>query len=65
MPVTSHKVDGAGPCDEKQISPGCFQVIVCAACGYTEWYAYDLERLKEIPEARLVGDDQGDAGPYR
>lgn len=48
-----------------RVEAGSFQAMICAECGYTEWYAYNFERLKEIPGARLVGDDQGDAGPYR
>jgi predicted nucleic-acid-binding Zn-ribbon protein len=48
-----------------RISAGSFQVIVCATCGYTEWYAYNLENLKNMPGARLVGPASGDTGPYR
>jgi hypothetical protein len=62
MPVTAHEVSGAGFFGQGRVSAGFFQVVVCANCGYTEWYAYELERLKEIPGARLVG---ADVGPYR
>lgn len=48
-----------------RVSAGAFQVVVCAACGYTEWYAYNLENLKNMPGARLVGPASGDTGPYR
>jgi hypothetical protein len=46
-------------------SAGSFQIAVCAACGYTEWYAYDLENIAKVDGARLVGADVGKAGPYR
>lgn len=65
MAVTSHEFRGAEYRGVQRISPGSFQIFVCAACGYTEWYAYDFERLAEVPGARLVGDDNADAGPYR
>lgn len=73
MTVTSHarvgtlsddRLAGYRP-DESRIDVGSFQVIVCAACGYTEWYAYNIERIKDIPGARLVGPNPGDGGPYR
>lgn len=51
--------------NERRIDVGSFQVIICAACGYTEWYAYDIERLKDIPGVRLVGPNPAKGGPYR
>jgi len=66
MTVTSHSFRGAdGSFGARRISPGSFQVIVCAECGYTEWYAYNFDGLKDVPGARLVGDDNSDCGPYR
>ncbi len=68
MAVTSHEIESRRKprgSTENRISAGTFQVIVCAACGYTEWYANDFERLAEVPGARLVGGDKSDAGPYR
>jgi hypothetical protein len=50
---------------ENRVSAGSFQVVICEACGYTEWYARDLERLQDIPGARLVGAGTSDPGPYR
>jgi hypothetical protein len=65
MAVTSHDFRGPGH-RESRVAPGSFQIIVCAGCGYTEWYAHGFERLKDIPGARLIGDDSNDdAGPYR
>lgn len=66
MVVTSHvlKPQPKGNTPDR-ISPGAFQTIICAACGYTEWYAYNFEGLKDVPGARLVGDDSSDGGPYR
>lgn len=29
---------------------GTFQTIVCAGCGFTEWYAVGMENIKEDPE---------------
>ena len=48
-----------------RVAAGSFEVIICAACGYTEWYAYDLEGLAKIPGARLVGPNTENGGPYR
>jgi predicted nucleic-acid-binding Zn-ribbon protein len=51
---------------------GKFQVFICANpdCGYTEWHAYDLEKLKRLvldPEARVhfYDGEPGTSGPYR
>jgi hypothetical protein len=45
---------------------GQFTTLICKACGYTEWYARGLDRLRENPPhgVRLLrpGDDDG---PYR
>jgi predicted nucleic-acid-binding Zn-ribbon protein len=65
MSVTTHSFRGDEYRGIARISAGTFQLFVCSACGYTEWYAQDFERLRDIPGARLVGDDSGDAGPYR
>lgn len=41
---------------------GTFETWICAACGFTEWYAQDaaelLDRLARIPGSgvRVVGD---------
>lgn len=48
---------------------GKFQVMICSRCGYTEWYAYELDRLlpkisQLYPRVRIV-DGEGSAGPYR
>jgi predicted nucleic-acid-binding Zn-ribbon protein len=51
---------------------GRFQVVICAnaQCGYTEWYAYNLERMHEAsldPKSgvRFIDGDAGNRGPYR
>lgn len=49
---------------------GYFQTIICESCGYTEWYAQDIEALKELagePTAgvRLVDGEPGSSGPFR
>lgn len=51
---------------------GQFQVVICAnaPCGYTEWYAYGLERLQEASRdpksgVRFVDGDAGNKSPYR
>lgn len=56
----------AGP---KYLTVGKFQVIVCTQCGYTEWYAYDFESLKQdlsklYPKVRLIENEPSGA-PYR
>ena len=73
MVVTSYAINGAVRTgelaafrpNEFRIDAGSFQVIICAACGYTEWYAYDIERLKDIPGVRRVGPNAENGGPYR
>lgn len=50
-------------------SAGQFEAWVCAACGLTEWYAYDLHELlrgaQAVPgNARLVDADAHQA-PFR
>jgi hypothetical protein len=49
---------------------GLFQSIICAQCGYTEWYAYDMDwlaTLASIPGAhvRFVNGEPGSSGPFR
>ena len=49
---------------------GRFQAIICAQCGYTEWYAHQLELLNERAKdpssgVRLVISEPGSQGPYR
>jgi predicted nucleic-acid-binding Zn-ribbon protein len=63
--VTCHEVPGDAWNNYHRIPVGSFQVVICATCGYTEWYAYDIERLKDIPGARLVGPNAPNGGPYR
>jgi predicted nucleic-acid-binding Zn-ribbon protein len=48
-----------------RVEAGSFELIICSACGYTEWYAYDLEGLAKIPGVRLVGPNTENGGPYR
>ena len=55
---------------QERVEVGFFQVVICASCGYTEWYANDFDHLKELqhrPElgVRLVNSDPGDTKPYR
>lgn len=45
-----------------------FQAWVCAACGYTEWYANDVRALLAISEKSgqvHVIERKADGGPYR
>ena len=65
MVVASHWHASAKLFGSRKVDVGSFQIIICASCGYAEWYASDLEHLKDIPCARLGGVDAGDAGPYR
>ncbi len=46
---------------------GFFDVFICAACGYTEFYARDFDDLAVDAEAGInLIDRSGDhAGPYR
>lgn len=59
MPVTAQEIQ------QNRVEVGSFQIIICAACGYTEWYAYNLENLAKIPGARLVGPSRPGNDPYR
>ncbi len=50
------------------ILAGCFQAYVCCECGYTEWYAYDLDRIlanleKLRGQVRVLNNES--SGPYR
>lgn len=62
MPV--HAASHSGPSEKV----GKFQVIVCTACGYTEWYAHEIEELlcniADFPGARIVGQNEP-TRPYR
>jgi hypothetical protein len=48
-----------------RIAVGSFQLIVCAECGYSEWYARDIDNLKHLPGAYMIGADADKSGPYR
>ena len=65
MVVTCYEFPEEVRHENERIPVGSFQVVICAACGYTEWYAYNLERLKDIPGARFVGPNAANSGPYR
>jgi hypothetical protein len=45
---------------------GQFEAYVCSACGYTELYVADVERLKleDLPGARVLRAAPSE-GPYR
>jgi hypothetical protein len=46
---------------------GNFRAQVCLSCGFTEWYATDLQRLAALattaPNARVV--ETSASSPYR
>jgi predicted nucleic-acid-binding Zn-ribbon protein len=46
---------------------GTFEAFICKACGYTEWYAKNIEFLREDPAngVHLIVNDSEKAGPYR
>jgi len=47
-----------------RVSVGTYEVFICTACGYAEWYARDIEALEENPDegVRLLdGELQGSA----
>ena len=39
-----------GTGERKKMNVGTYDVFVCFSCGYTEWYAGELEQLEENPE---------------
>lgn len=52
--------------ERKMMIFGHYDVFICSACGYAEWYAQDFQGLEENPEdgVRLLdGETQG--GAYR
>jgi predicted nucleic-acid-binding Zn-ribbon protein len=46
-----------------------FDAWICAQCGYTEWYAKSVHRLRDLAEkssvVRRVTRSTDDGGPYR
>jgi len=47
-------------------SLGRFETWICNACGFTEWYAQGLERLRADPEEGVhLLDFEKQEGPYR
>jgi predicted nucleic-acid-binding Zn-ribbon protein len=74
MAVTSERLPtgrgGVFASDSEQVSAGLFEAWVCAACGFTEWYARHaneaLARMAQHPESGVVFlDGEGPASPYR
>lgn len=67
MHVTAMKVPNPG---YGRIEAGFFEAYVCAACGFTEWYAVlanpDLATMAQDPNSgvRLI-DTSGQRGPFR
>lgn len=55
-----------------QEGAGNFETLVCAGCGYTEWYAKDIDAFgrfagesSRFDPVALVDDAASSAGPYR
>jgi len=46
---------------------GQFETLICKACGYTEWYAKQIEFLRHDPVngVHLIVNDVENKGPYR
>ena len=72
MTVTAAQVDlpaaeGTGQ-EKKYVEAGRYEAWICAACGYTEWYATRLEELAVLAgatkEVRII-DRKAPGGPYR
>ena len=54
----------------KRRAVGAFDVLICAGCGYTEWYARDFGDLEELAEdprhnVRLLDGSGVHSGPHR
>ena len=49
------------------LAHGTFETLICAACGYTEWYARAIKGLKHDPVngVHFIKNDVEKAGPYR
>ena len=49
------------------ISHGTFETLICARCGFTEWYAKELSRLNHDPVngIHFIKNDVESKGPYR
>jgi len=59
-----------GEPEERRVDAGYFEAWVCAACGFTEWYALqayaDLARMAQRPDSGVVFlDGEVPASPYR
>ena len=52
---------------------GSFSILICASCGYVEWFANELADLVALAEqgpasatgVRLIDADAPEHGPYR
>jgi hypothetical protein len=46
---------------------GHFEVLICRGCGFTEWYAKEIDFLKSDPVngVHLIVNDVETKGPYR
>lgn len=72
MPVTAAEVvtEGKWGNDSRRIRVGTFEAWICSKCGFTEWYARDVnERLAELATipgsaVRLV-EPGAPRGPFR
>lgn len=60
-----------GGTEMELVVAGPYETIVCAGCGYAEWYVpqHALDKLKRMAEGRagvrLVVTDAPPAGPFR
>jgi len=46
---------------------GNFETLICATCGYTEWYAKSISGFQHDPVSgvHFIKNDVEKAGPYR
>lgn len=67
--LVSKYTTGAERGNEWRSEVGTFETWICAACGYTEWYAQDPERamqiLAKLPEAGVRIVDSSPKTPFR
>lgn len=66
--LVSKQVTGASRGTDWRTEAGTFETWICAACGFTEWYAKDPERLLQLlaslkEDVRIV--DSSTTTPYR
>jgi predicted nucleic-acid-binding Zn-ribbon protein len=70
VPFPAVTIDRHGEVDDDTIKSGRFEAWICLGCGYTEFYAHEIEDLKALAkqhpdQLRIVDARPPEQGPYR